>query len=49
MVGSVDFERYWLGKLARCVAELAGDEVRDQVMAGSEGLSDASDRDAVIA
>ncbi len=49
MADSADFERYWLGKLARCLAELAGDEVRDQVMAGSEGLSDDSDRDAVIA
>lgn len=49
MADSVDFERYWLGKLARCLAELAGDEVREQVMAGSEGLSDQSDRDEVIA
>jgi hypothetical protein len=49
MADSVDFERYWLDKLARCLAELAGDEVREQVMAGSEGLSEESDRDQVIA
>jgi predicted hydrocarbon binding protein len=44
-----DFERYWLGKLARCVEEMAGAEIRAEVMAGSEPLSGGSDRQAVIA
>jgi predicted hydrocarbon binding protein len=44
----LDFERCWLGKLNRCLARVAGDEVRAQVMAGSEGLSDGSSRQDVI-
>jgi predicted hydrocarbon binding protein len=49
MSESFDFERYWLGKLARCVEEMAGAEVQTEVMAGSELLSGGSDRQAVIA
>jgi predicted hydrocarbon binding protein len=49
MSESFDFERYWLGKLARCVEEMAGTEVTAEVMAGSERLSGGSDRQAVIA
>jgi len=49
MAHSEDFERYWLGKLSRCLADIAGDGVRDQVMAGSGNLSDGSDRGAIIA
>ena len=44
-----DFERYWLSKLALCLDEMAGAEIRAAVMAGSEGLSDASPRREVIA
>jgi len=34
-----DFERAWLEKLSNCLRAYAGDDVRDLVMEGSEGLS----------
>jgi hypothetical protein len=43
-----DFERVWLAKLCRELDRAAGEEVRRQVMRGSEGLSSQSDRCAVI-
>jgi hypothetical protein len=49
MAVGADFERMWLSKFATCLEEVAGEEVRQAVMAGSEGLSDQSDRDEVIA
>lgn len=49
MSETFDFERYWLGKFAACLDELAGEPVRRSIMAGSEGFSDASPRDEVIA
>ena len=49
MPESNDFERAWLAKFARCLDEVVGEEVRRQVMAGSEGLSDQSSREAIIA
>jgi predicted hydrocarbon binding protein len=48
MSGDNDFERYWLQKLARCIEGRAGAEVRAQVMAGSNGLSQTSDRHEVV-
>ena len=44
-----DFERYWLAKLSGCLDEVAGEEVRHEVMAGSEGLTMESGRQEVIA
>ena len=44
-----DFERTWLAKLDGCLAETVGDEIRDQVMEGSKGLSDDTPREQVIA
>ena len=46
---SQDFERYWLDKLANCLETVAGEQVRRTVMAGSEGLSDATSREEVVA
>ena len=43
-----DFERSWLAKLSSSLQRVAGNDIRDNVMAGSEGLCDASERDAVI-
>jgi hypothetical protein len=48
MAEEFDFERYWLGKFADCLEDVAGAEVRSQVMAGSEELSMASPREDVI-
>jgi hypothetical protein len=42
-----DFERAWLAKFAESLDRAAGEDTRQQVMAGSESLSDQSDRDAV--
>lgn len=44
-----DFEHAWLAKFSRCLEEMAGIEIRDAVIAGSESLSDQSDRQDVIA
>jgi hypothetical protein len=44
-----DFERAWLGKLSRCLREVAGEEACQQVMEGSEGLSADSPAHEVIA
>ena len=44
-----DFEQAWLVKLARSLDEIVGEDIRIDVMAGSEALSDASDRQDVIA
>ena len=49
MPQSYDFERAWLEKLSRCVDQLAGAEIREQVLAGSESLSFQSPRQEVIA
>jgi predicted hydrocarbon binding protein len=43
-----DFERYWLGKFSRCLDEVAGGTVREQVMEGSEALDAQSSREEVI-
>jgi predicted hydrocarbon binding protein len=44
-----DFEQAWLSKLSQCLSELAGEEIRKEVMAGSERLSAHSNREHVIA
>ena len=38
----MDFEKHWLGKFSDCISGIAGDEIRDEIMEGSEELSDAS-------
>jgi hypothetical protein len=43
-----DFERAWLAKFSACLDEIAGEEVRQAVMAGGEGLSSRSSRREVI-
>ncbi|MFN2114678.1 MAG: AMP-binding protein, partial [Anaerolineae bacterium] len=45
---SVDFERAWLERLARCLEEHGDDELRERVLQGSEGLTDESSRREVI-
>lgn len=49
MSNETDFERAWLSKLSQCLDELAGEEIRKEVMAGSERLSAHSNREQVIA
>jgi predicted ArsR family transcriptional regulator len=48
MTEKFDFERAWLAKFSTCVDEAAGEEARQQVMAGSERLSAQSSSDEVI-
>jgi hypothetical protein len=43
-----DFERAWLAKFANGLEQVAGEGIREQVMAGSEGLSADSGRQQVI-
>ncbi len=44
-----DFERAWLAKFSGGLDEIAGEEIRREVMQGSEALSSDSSRDEVIA
>ncbi len=48
MTAPFDFERAWLAKLAASLDRLAGEDICQQVMAGSEALSAQSSRGAVI-
>ena len=43
-----DFERAWLAKLSACLGEIAGEEIRKEVMQGSEELYSRSGRQEVI-
>lgn len=48
MKSKLDFERLWLGKLSSAVGKQAGEQIRQHVMSGSEGLNSSSDREEVI-
>ena len=43
-----DFERSWLAKFSRCLQEIAGKKIREEIMKGSEDLSDTSSQEEVI-
>ena len=43
-----DFERAWLSKFSACLDEVAGEQLKNEVMEGSEGLSSRSSRQEVI-
>jgi predicted hydrocarbon binding protein len=49
VTGQPDFEQQWLAKFRRCLDAAAGEDVRAQVMQGSETLSSQSSREDVIA
>ena len=49
MTETFDFERAWLANFSTCLNEAAGEETRQQVMAGSDGLSAESSSEDVIA
>ncbi|OGO18171.1 MAG: hypothetical protein A2Z14_18920 [Chloroflexi bacterium RBG_16_48_8] len=48
MLAEFDFERAWLAKFSQCLRDLAGDEIRDEVMDGSDNLSEATEPLEVI-
>ena len=48
MDAEIDFEQNWLSKFSDCLAEIAGESVRDAVMTGSGELSDQSDPVEII-
>ncbi len=43
-----DFEKYWLAKFVKCLDDVAEEEIRKEVMKGSERLSKNSNRGEVI-
>ncbi len=47
-VTEVDFERYWLSKFSHYLKEIAGDNIRDEIMKGSEEFSAESPRERII-
>jgi len=44
----LDFERAWLGKLSTHLDEIAGEQIRKQVLQGSEALTSESPRATVL-
>jgi predicted hydrocarbon binding protein len=48
MDGKYDFEHAWLGKFSYLLNELAGEEIRNEIMRGSEELSAQSVRQDII-
>lgn len=48
MDGKYDFEHAWLGKFSYWLNELAGEEIRNEIMRGSEELSAQSVRQDII-
>ena len=47
MPQEIDFDRYWIEKFSQCLGEIAGAEIHDTVMQGSESLSMESDRQVI--
>ena len=43
-----DFEKSWLAKLSCSLESVVGPEIREKIMAGSEGFSDKSERQTII-
>ena len=43
-----NFEKYWLAKFSKCLGEIAGEDIQNEIMNGSKGLSDNSNRKDVI-
>jgi len=48
MMAEQDFERIWIKKLTTSLDRIAGEQIRDDVMQGSEKLSSLSERGEVI-
>ena len=48
MCEELDFERAWLGKLSTHLDEIAGEQIRKQVLQGSEALTSESPRATVL-
>jgi predicted hydrocarbon binding protein len=49
MIKNFDFERYWLDKFGDCIEATAGSHFRQQVMNGSQTLSEDTPRTEIIA
>jgi len=43
-----DFERYWLNKFSKCLDELAGKDIKEEVMKGSENFSDNTSKNEIM-
>jgi hypothetical protein len=48
MSKNFDFDKYWIGKLAKGISDEVGDEIVIEVLEGSENLSQESRRDDVL-
>lgn len=43
-----DFDKYWLKKFSRCVDEVVGSEIKEEILMGSDEMSQSTSRDAVF-
>ncbi len=43
-----DFDKYWLKKFSRCVDEVVGIEIKEEILMGSDEISQSTSRDAVF-
>ena len=48
MPESFDFDKYWIGKLAKGISEEVGDKIAKKVLDGSDNISQTSLRDEVF-
>ena len=43
-----DFDKYWLKKFSRCVDEVVGSEIKEEILIGSDEISQSSSREEVF-
>ena len=48
MVSEMDFEKAWQNKLSIALEDVAGKDIRNRIMEGSQTLSDSSTREDII-
>lgn len=48
MSDDFDFDKYWLRVLSMCLDDIAGEEVKEKILEGSENISSESTREEVL-
>ncbi len=43
-----DFEKYWLNKFSKCLNEIAGEDIRNKILAGSENFTESTNVDEIF-
>lgn len=48
MLEEFDFEKYWLNKFSKCLTKIAGEDIRQEVLVGSENFTESTDVDEIF-